>query len=68
MVVYTGAETKLMQNLGNYKFKRSAMEKRTGVTLLLNLAILILFIIIASICNGALTKRIYEDHFYLTDN
>ena len=43
-----------MQNLGNYKFKRSTMEKRVGTTLLINLLILVVFIIIASICNAVL--------------
>ena len=54
IVVYTGKETKLMQNLGNYNFKRSAMEKRVGTTFLINLLILVVFIIIASICNAVL--------------
>ena len=51
MVVYTGQETKLMQNLGSYIFKRSEQEKRTGVTLLVNLGILITFIITCTIWN-----------------
>lgn len=67
IVVYTGRETKLAQNLGNYKFKSSAMEQRTQVTLLINLVILIVFIAIASFINGVQTKRLYESHYYLTD-
>ena len=57
-----------MQNLGAYKFKRSEMEKRTGVTLLINLAILISFITICSICNFVKTAELFENHTYLTDN
>lgn len=68
LVVYTGNETKLMQNLGSYKFKRSQMEKRTGTTLLVNLAILISFITISSVWNTIKTKDLFETHTYLTDN
>ena len=67
MVVYTGQETKLMQNLGAYKFKRSEMEKRTGVILLFNLGCLITFIIVCSICNFIKTAELFETHSYLTD-
>ena len=68
LVVYTGNETKLMQNLGSYKFKRSQMEKRIGTTLLVNLAISASFIIICSIWNWIKTKDLFETHTYLTDN
>lgn len=68
LVVYTGNETKLMQNLGAYKFKRSQMEKRTGTMLLVNLAILIAFIAISSIWNAIRTSDLFETHIYLTDN
>ena len=68
LVVYTGNETKLMQNLGSYKFKRSQMEKRIGTTLLVNLAISATFIIICSIWNWIKTKDLFETHTYLTDN
>lgn len=56
-----------MQNLGAYKFKRSEMEKRTGVILLFNLGCLITFIIVCSICNFIKTAELFETHSYLTD-
>jgi len=68
LVVYTGHETKLMQNLGAYKFKRSQMEKRIGTTLLINLGILVLFILISSIWNAIKTKSLYASHIYLTED
>ena len=68
LVVYTGNETKLMQNLGAYKFKRSQMEKRTGTTLYINLATMGFFILVSSIWNALKTKSLFESHYYLTDN
>ena len=68
MVVYTGQETKLMQNLGSYIFKRSEQEKRTGVTLLVNLGILVTFIITCTIWNFVQTETWYnENHNYFLD-
>ena len=67
MVVYTGNETKLMQNLGQYKYKRSRMEQRIQTTLLMNVCFLLLFIITCSIWNGIKTKQLFEEHKYLTD-
>ena len=68
MAVYTGVETKIIQNLGNYKFKRSRMEKRMNETLIINLFILVFFITLSSIINGIITDDLFETHFYLTDN
>ena len=65
LVVYTGRETKLMQNLGKYTFKRSQMESRIGKALIFNLICLALFIIICSIWNGIVTKEIYGKHAYV---
>lgn len=67
MVVYTGQETKLMQNLGSYSFKRSEAEKRVGVTLVLNLAILITFIFACSIWNFLSTEYWFDNAPYITD-
>ena len=68
LVAYTGTETKIIQNLGKYRYKRSRIEKRTNETLIINLVILVLFISAMSIANGVITKKLFEDHFYLTDN
>lgn len=67
MVVYTGSETKIMQNLGKYSFKRSEMEKRTQITLLINLCFLVAFITVCSIWNFNVTKDYFDGHYYITD-
>ena len=43
------------------------MEKRVESVMLTNLAIMILFITIASIWNGFKTKELFKNHSYLTD-
>ena len=68
LVVYTGSETKLMQNLGSYKFKRSQVEKRVGTALIMNLILMFVFICVASIWNFVKTKEIFESHHYITDS
>ena len=65
IVVYTGVETKLMQNLGTYKFKRSESEKRVGKQLIFNLGLLVLFAFIASLWNGLKTREMYDKHDYI---
>jgi len=57
----------LMQNLGSYSFKRSEAEKRVGVTLVLNLAILITFIFACSIWNFLSTEYWFDNAPYITD-
>ena len=65
LVVYTGKETKLMQNLGNYKLKRSQMERRVSFSLLFNLVCFFLFILVSSVWHGIATSRIYDSHHYI---
>ena len=68
LVVYTGQETKLMQNLGSYTFKRSEMEKRIGMTLIFNLLLLFCFIVTCTIWNFIQTERIFEYNYsYILD-
>ena len=67
LCVYTGIDTKLMQNLGKYSFKRSRMEKRFQTILLYNLGILAVFIAIATIINYYQTKQLYDGHHYLAE-
>lgn len=67
LVVYTGVETKLMQNLGSYRFKRSRMQQRIGYALMFNLCILVMLITISSIWNGIMTKDMYDSHRYIYD-
>jgi len=56
-----------MQNLGAYKFKRSHMEKRIQTTLLINLLCLVVFVFVASLWNGLITEKLFDDHKYITD-
>ena len=57
-----------MQNLGKYNFKRSEMEKRTQITLLVNIGLLVLFVIVCSIWNFIMSKKYFEGHYYITDH
>ena len=68
MVIYTGTETKLMQNLGEYRFKRSQTENRVENVMLTNLGIMFLFIFVSSVWNGFKTMELFEKHAYLTDH
>lgn len=43
-VVYTGRDTKIMLNSGNYHFKQSKTERMINITLLIQVAILLVLI------------------------
>lgn len=65
LVVYTGVDTKLMQNLGNYKFKRSQMQSRVSHALIFNFFCLAFFVFVSSLWNGLATRDMYESHHYI---
>ena len=65
LVVYTGAETKLMQNLGTQKSKRSQMQGRVTWSMITNLIILALLVLTGSIWNGLQTRHMYDKHGYI---
>ena len=65
MVVYTGVETKLEQNLGLYKFKRSRTDKLLQYALLINLGLMIFFMLVFWISNFYVTANNYYEHEYI---
>ena len=67
IAVYVGQETKVMQNLGSYKFKRSASEKRIFTTYIVNLLCLVSFVLMGFSWNYKATKDIYETHYYISN-
>lgn len=56
LVVYTGTETKLIMNLGKYKFKQSQFEKVLNGILCFNLACAIILSIINVLLYRGFTK------------
>ena len=68
LVVYTGTDTKIMQNLGKYSFKRSEMEKRIQLTLMINVFFLFIFVTVCTIWNFIVTKKYFAGHYYITDH
>ena len=68
MVVYTGKETKLVQNLGQYRFKRSLVQKRFERVIAFNLVIFILCVLLCTIYCSVMTEQMYETHWYIYDN
>ena len=57
LVVYTGPETKLIMNLGKYKFKQSQFEKVLNGVLCFNLACAIILAIINVLLYRGFTKK-----------
>ena len=68
MIVYTGLQTKLMQNLGSYKLKRSRMQRRTFKVLAVNSIAMVIFVLVAALFNWFKTKSIYDSHWYIFEN
>ena len=56
LVVYTGDETKLMQNLGTSRSKLSFMQLRIIYGLTFNFFAFALFVFVSALVNGLLTK------------
>ena len=67
MVVYTGSETKLMQNLEQYRFKRSLVQKRFERVIACNLVIFILCVLLCTIYCSVKTEQMYDTHWYIYD-
>ena len=59
MAIYTGSSTKLVQNMGEYKFKRSILHSRLNIILTFNFVVLMVGI---SLCN--LYNRIWTHEAY----
>ena len=52
LVVYTGADSKIMLNSGGTPSKRSKIEKETNFNVIVNFAVLMFMCLITAICNG----------------
>lgn len=52
LVVFTGADTKIMLNGGDTPSKRSKIEKETNFNVIMNFIILIIMIVLTAIING----------------
>ena len=52
LVVYTGADSKIMLNGGATPSKRSKIEKETNFNVIVNFVVLMLMCLITAICNG----------------
>lgn len=57
LVVYTGADTKIMLNQGETPSKRSKIEKETNYNVIANFVILMLICIAAGVANGVFLAR-----------
>jgi len=61
MVVYTGTDTKLIKNFGNYKFKRPQFEKLLNVIIGVQAAIFVIGCIILTVCNIYFNRNNYNN-------
>ncbi|KAF8648400.1 hypothetical protein AX16_006309 [Volvariella volvacea WC 439] len=57
LVVFTGADTKIMLNGGDTPSKRSKIEKETNFNVIVNFGVLTLMCLVAAICNGVQDAR-----------
>ena len=60
-------ETKLMQNLGSYKFKESRTEKQLNMTLVFNVSVWFTMIVFSACMNYAQTEAFFSQHFYTSE-
>jgi len=65
LVVYTGKESKIIANLGNYKFKQSATDTRTNYVLVFNTIILLTFSLLFSLLNYRFSTTNLEKFDYI---
>ena len=65
MAIYTGSSTKLAQNMGKYKFKRSILHSRFNNVLKFNFIALLVTIAAFCLCNRFWTHEAYGKHWYI---
>ena len=58
LVVYTGADSKIMLNGGATPSKRSKIEKETNFNVIVNFVILMLMCLVTAICNGVWENQV----------
>jgi phospholipid-translocating ATPase len=65
LVVFTGADTKIMLNGGDTPSKRSKIEKETNFNVFVNFGILTIMCVIAAIANGVIdAERSSSAYFF----
>ncbi|XP_068123078.1 phospholipid-transporting ATPase IB isoform X3 [Hyperolius riggenbachi] len=68
IVVYTGHDTKLMQNATKAPLKRSNVEKVTNVQILVLFGILLVMALVSSVGAWLWNKKYWETNWYLDSN
>jgi phospholipid-transporting ATPase len=64
MILYTGKDTKLSQNLGQYHSKRSSLETRVNRILAFNFFMLLLIAAFMAIGNNIMSQKLESKHHY----
>jgi phospholipid-translocating ATPase len=67
MVVYTGTDTKLIKNFGNYKFKRPQFENLLNVIIGVQAAIFLIGCVILTVCNIYFNRKNYDKQPWIFD-
>lgn len=65
LVVHTGMDTKLIKNLGQYRFKRSRFEVVLNYVLVFNLSLALILSLIGAFQNAYWTANHIEAHQYI---
>ena len=65
LVLYTGNDTKLILNQGNYRFKQSHVDKVINKILLVNFVLMLSYGAILSYCNYLFVSENMDGHAYI---
>lgn len=68
LVLYTGPETKLILNQGNYRFKQSHVDKMINVLLIYNAAMMLLVVFMLTLLSYQFTENNIDRHPYVFQN
>jgi len=63
--VYTGQQTKIFSNLGQFRFKQSSFEKRTNIVYVFNVFLIALICLLMAVGNYISTSRWVETKQYI---
>ena len=65
LVLFTGPETKLILNHGNYRFKQSHVDKMINVVMLWNALVMMALVLIMTLLNFQWTEDRIAAHRYV---
>lgn len=65
MVLYTGNDTKLILNQGNYRFKQSSVDKMINKVLFINIVAMLSFGVILAYCNFLFADANMDAYTYI---